>query len=103
MLAASQPVSVVRYNLLQIGHIRRKAMVHTRIEINPEIMFGKPVIRGTRITVELILRKLAGGMIVDQIVADHPHLNPEDVYAAAAFAADHLAQEEIIFASGQHL
>jgi uncharacterized protein (DUF433 family) len=65
-------------------------MVHTRIEINPEIMFGKPVIRGTRITVESILRKLAGGMTVDQIVADHPHLIPDDVYAAAAFAADHI-------------
>jgi uncharacterized protein (DUF433 family) len=78
-------------------------MVHARIEINPEIMFGKPVIRGTRITVELLLRKLAGGMTVDQIVADHPRLTPDDVYAAAAFAADHLAQEEIIFASGQHL
>jgi len=78
-------------------------MVHTRIEINPEIMFGKPVIRGTRITVELILRKLAGGMTVDQIITDHPHLTPDDVYAAAAFAADHLAQEEIIFAGGQHL
>jgi uncharacterized protein (DUF433 family) len=78
-------------------------MVHARVEINPEIMFGKPVIRGTRITVELILRKLAGGMTVDQIVADHPHLTPDDVYAATAFAADHLAQEEIIFASGQHL
>lgn len=78
-------------------------MVHARIEINPEIMFGKPVIRGTRITVELILRKMAGGMSVDQIIADHPHLEPEDVYAAAAFAADHLAQEEIIFADGQRL
>lgn len=76
-------------------------MVHARIEINPEIMFGKPVIRGTRITVELILRKLAAGMTADEIVADHPHLTVEDVYAAAAFAADHLAQEEIIFASGQ--
>ncbi|MDD5468089.1 MAG: hypothetical protein PHS96_09795 [Anaerolineales bacterium] len=40
---------------------------------------------------------------MDQIIADHPHLTPDDVYAAAAFAADHLAQEEIIFASGQHL
>ena len=78
-------------------------MAHPRIEINPEIMFGKPVIRGTRITAELILRKLAGGLTVDQIIADHPHLTPDDVYAAAAFAADHLAQEEIIFASGQHL
>ena len=78
-------------------------MVHPRIEINPEIMFGKPVIKGSRITVEQILRKLAGGMTVDQIIVDHPHLTPEDVYAAVAFAADHLAQEEIIFASGQHL
>jgi uncharacterized protein (DUF433 family) len=86
-----------------MGRNRRKPMVHPRIEINPEIMFGKPVIKGSRITVEQILRKLAGGMTVDQIIADHPHLTPEDVYAAVAFASDHLAQEEIIFASGQHL
>lgn len=78
-------------------------MIHQRIEINPEIMFGKPVIKGTRITVEQILRKLAGGMTVAQILADHPHLTPDDVYAAADFAADHLAQEDIIFASGQRL
>lgn len=78
-------------------------MVHTRIEINPKIMFGKPVISGTRITVELILRKLAGGMTVEQIILDHPHLTQEDIYAAAEFAADHLAEEEIIFADGQQL
>ena len=47
-------------------------MTHDRIEINPEIMFGKPVIKGTRITVEQILRKLAGQMSVDEILADHP-------------------------------
>ena len=78
-------------------------MTHDRIEINPGIMFGKPVIKGTRITVELVLRKLAGGMTVDEILADHPHLTPDDVYAAAAFAADFLAQEEIVFASGERL
>ena len=78
-------------------------MVHNRIEINPKIMFGKPVITGTRITVESILRKLAGGMTIQDILVDHPHLTQEDIYATAAFAADHLAQEEIIFASGQHL
>ena len=78
-------------------------MTHDRIEINPTIMFGKPVIRGTRITVEHILRKLAGGMTVDEIVTDHPHLTPDDVYAAAAFAADFLAQEEIVFAGGDRL
>ena len=55
-------------------------MTHDRIEIDPAIMFGKPVIRGTRITVE-------------QILHDHPHLTPDDVYAAAAFAADYMAQE----------
>ena len=78
-------------------------MTHDRIEINPGIMFGKPVIKGTRITVELVLRKLAGGMTVEEILADHPHLTPDDVYAAAAFAADFLAQEEIVFASGERL
>ena len=78
-------------------------MMHDRIEINPKIMFGKPVIKGTSITVEHLLRKLAGGMTVDEILTDHPHLTPDDIYAAAAFAADHLAQEEIIFANGERL
>jgi uncharacterized protein (DUF433 family) len=78
-------------------------MTHERIEIDPQIMFGKPVVKGTRITVEHILRKLAGGMTVYEIIADHPHLTPEDIYAAAEFAADYLAQEEIIFADGQRL
>ncbi len=44
---------------------------HDRIEINPDIMFGKPVIRNTRITVEHILRKLAGGMTSEEIIIDH--------------------------------
>jgi uncharacterized protein (DUF433 family) len=78
-------------------------MTHERIEINPEIMFGKPVIKGTRITVEQILRKLAGQMTIDEILADHPHLVPDDIYAAAAFAADYLAQEEIVLAGGERL
>jgi uncharacterized protein (DUF433 family) len=78
-------------------------MTHDRIEINPAIMFGKPVIRGTRITMEHILRKLAGGMMIGEILADHPHLTPDDVYAVAAFAADYLAQEEIVLAGGERL
>lgn len=76
-------------------------MIHDRIEIDPEIMFGKPVIKGTRITVEHILRKLAGEMTIDEILADHPHLTPDDIYAAAAFAADYLAEVEIVFAGGE--
>ncbi len=78
-------------------------MIHERIEINPAIMFGKPVVKGTRITVEHILRELAGGMTVEEIIADHPHLTPDDVYAAAAFVADYLAEEDVVFADGQRL
>ena len=71
---------------------------YDRIEISPNIMFGKPVIKNTRITVEHVLRKLAGGMSVEEIIADHPHLKPEDIFAAQEFAADYLADEEIVFA-----
>jgi uncharacterized protein (DUF433 family) len=78
-------------------------MIHERIQIDPAIMFGKPVIRGTRITAEHVLRKLAGGMTIDEILADHPHLTSDDIYAAAAFAADYLAHEEIVFAGGERL
>jgi uncharacterized protein (DUF433 family) len=78
-------------------------MIHERIVVDPAIMFGKPVIKGTRITVEMILRKLAGGMSIEEILKDHPHLTPDDVYAAAAFAADYMAQEEIVFADGRRL
>ena len=86
-----------------LGAVWRWLVTHDRIEINPAIMFGKPVIKGTRITVELLLRKLAGELTVDEILTDHPHLVPDDIYAAAAFAADYLAQEEIIFAGGERL
>jgi uncharacterized protein (DUF433 family) len=50
--------------------------------MNPEIMGGKPVIRGTRVPVEMILRKLGAGMTPQAIVADHPRLTPEDIRAA---------------------
>jgi uncharacterized protein (DUF433 family) len=76
---------------------------YERIEINPGIMFGKPVIKGTRITVEHILRKLAGGMTAEEIIKDHPHLKLKDILAAQEFAADYLGQEEIIFATGEKL
>lgn len=72
-------------------------MPHARIEINPDIMDGKPVIRGTRIPVELVLRKLGAGMSIEAILADHPRLTPDDIRAAQAFAADYLADEEIVF------
>ena len=72
-------------------------MAHSRVEINPQIMGGKPVIRGTRIPVELILRKLGAGMETKAILVDHPRLTAADIRAAQSFAADYLADEELIF------
>jgi uncharacterized protein (DUF433 family) len=71
--------------------------VHPRIEMRPDVMLGKPVIRGTRVTVELVLRKLAQGMTVDDLLDAYPRLTREDVQAAMQFAADTLAHEEVIF------
>jgi uncharacterized protein (DUF433 family) len=72
-------------------------MTHTRIEMNPDIMGGKPVIRGTRVPVELVLRKLGAGMAAKDILADHPRLKVDDIRAAQAFAADYLADEELVY------
>jgi uncharacterized protein (DUF433 family) len=55
---------------------------HPRIEVDPNVMVGKPVIRGTRITVELIVRRFADGYTLADILDDYPHLTAEDVYAA---------------------
>jgi uncharacterized protein (DUF433 family) len=72
-------------------------MPHERIETNPEIMGGKPVIRGTRVPVETILRKLGAGVTPERIVADHPRVTLEDIKAAQAFAADYLANEDTVY------
>ena len=62
-----------------------------RIEINPAVMLGKPVIRGTRIPVELIIRKLSQGASEADLLDAYPRLAPEDVKVALAFAAESLA------------
>ncbi|MCP4697116.1 MAG: DUF433 domain-containing protein [Gammaproteobacteria bacterium] len=62
---------------------------------NPDIMMGKPVVKGTRITVELILEKLAAGESPEQILTAHPRLSPESIQAALAFAADALKADVI--------
>jgi uncharacterized protein (DUF433 family) len=72
-------------------------MTYERIEINPDIMAGKPVIRGTRVPVELVLRKLGAGLTAEAILADHPRLTDDDIRAAQAFAADYLADEDIVY------
>ncbi len=67
-----------------------------RIEINPKIMLGKPVIRGTRVTVELILKKLSEGASEEHILDAYPRLTREDIHTAIRYAADTLSHEETI-------
>lgn len=67
-----------------------------RIEVSPKVMLGKPVIRGTRIPVELILRKLSEGASEDDLLDAYPRLAREDIRAAIAYAADTLANEETL-------
>ncbi len=61
---------------------------------------GKPVIRGTRITVELILNKLADGATERELLEDYPHLRPEDLRAAIAYGAASVAHEEVVLLAG---
>ena len=68
-----------------------------RITIAPDVMQGKPVIRGTRITVDLILRKLAEGASESDLLNAYPHLTLEDIRAALAYAADTVSHETIFF------
>jgi uncharacterized protein (DUF433 family) len=67
-----------------------------RIEMNPKVMMGKPVIRGTRIPIELILRKLPEGATEDDLLDGYPRLKVEDIQAAIGYAADTLAHEETV-------
>ena len=67
-----------------------------RIEVNPKVMMGKPVIRGTRIPVELILRKISEGANERDLIDAYPRLRKEDIQAALRYAADTLAHEETV-------
>jgi uncharacterized protein (DUF433 family) len=70
---------------------RRFTMTITdRIEVNPKVMMGKPVIRGTRIPVELILRKISEGASEADLLEAYPKLTHEDIQAAIRYAADTL-------------
>ena len=66
-----------------------------RIVINPKIMVGKPVIKGTRITVEVILRKLAQNIDTKEILEDYPRLTKEDIQAAIMYAESLVENTEI--------
>ncbi len=66
-----------------------------RIVVNPKVMVGKPLIRGTRITVEQVLRLLSQGITVEQILKDYPHLTKDDVAAVLLYAAKVTGGEEV--------
>ncbi len=66
-----------------------------RISINPEVMVGKPVIQGTRIPVELIVRMLAQGIPESEILQEYPRLQSDDIRAVLAYAAHVLAHEDV--------
>jgi uncharacterized protein (DUF433 family) len=71
-------------------------MATDRIEINPAVMRGKPVIRGTRIAVELVIRKLSEGATEADLLDAYPRMTREDIKAALAYAADSLSHETVV-------
>ena len=75
-----------------------KTKLLNRIESNPDIMFGKPVIKGTRLPVEMILEKLAYGESGEQILKEYPFLKEVDIKAALLYAAKTLSLEEVVSA-----
>ncbi|MFO0873920.1 MAG: DUF433 domain-containing protein [Phycisphaerales bacterium] len=68
----------------------------TRVEVNPKVMLGKPVIRGTRIPVELLLRKLSEGASEADLLDAYPRLTQDDLHAALAYAADVVGHAETV-------
>ena len=66
-----------------------------RIEVNPQILVGKPVIKGTRISVELVIDLLARGYNAAQIMQQYDHLTAEDIQACLAYASDVLSSEKV--------
>lgn len=68
----------------------------TRITANPDVMLGKPLIKGTRITVALLLRKLSEGASVEAILQMYPQITKEDVFAALQYASEVIANEEVL-------
>ncbi|MBW1691788.1 MAG: DUF433 domain-containing protein [Deltaproteobacteria bacterium] len=70
--------------------------LYDRIERNPEVMLGKPVIKGTRIPVELIVRKLGEGASIEDLLDGYPNLKKEDIQAALLYAADTLGNELVV-------
>ena len=71
------------------------------IQSDPAVLMGKPVVAGTRVTVELILEKLSTGETIDQVLEAHPRLTAEGIYAALRFAADALRADVVYPTAGR--
>jgi uncharacterized protein (DUF433 family) len=67
----------------------------TRVTVDPQILVGKPIIKGTRISVEQVLQALGDGWGEAGVLRAYPHLTPEDIHACLAYAAQSLASERI--------
>ena len=72
--------------------------MNNRITYNPKIFGGKPIIKGTRISVEFILELLASGMTHEEIVGEYPQLTKKDILAVLNYAAKTVKKEELVFA-----
>ena len=75
---------------------RKNEELLTRITVNPRVMVGKATVRGLRITVEQILKALAGGATIEELLEDYPELEREDIHAVLLYAAE-LANEERVY------
>ena len=71
-----------------------------RIEVNPAVLVGKPIIKGTRISVELILDRMADGWSMEDVLSSYPHISREDVLAALSFSSE-LFKEKTFVAVGK--
>ena len=66
-----------------------------RITVNPDVMVGKPTVRGLRITVEQILKALAGGVTIEDLLEDYPELEKEDIQAVLLYASERISEEQV--------
>lgn len=72
-------------------------IVNEWIDVNPEVMRGKPVIKGTRIPVELVVRKLGEGASISDLLEGYPNLTKQAIHAALLYAADTIADEQFLY------
>jgi uncharacterized protein (DUF433 family) len=80
-----------------VGDDMNKQALLERVTVNPDVMVGKPTVRGMRITVEQLLKAMAAGVTVPQLLEDHPELVQEDIQAVLLYAAE-LVEGTTVFA-----